>query len=57
MNTINSSEEGCDVQLRVSNLGYGTDLTIDAAGFKATCEDTIHSTRKGGRMVQVGLPI
>ena len=48
-----------DVQKKVSELtnGIGADLTIDAAGFKATCEDAIHSTRRGGRMVQVGLPI
>ena len=35
----------------------GADLTIDAAGFKATCEGAIHCARRGGRMVQVGLPI
>ncbi len=48
-----------DAQKKVSELtnGIGADLTIDAAGFKATCEDAIHSTRRGGRMVQVGLPI
>ena len=37
--------------------GIGVDLAIDAAGFKATCEDSVHCTRRGGRMVQVGLPI
>lgn len=48
-----------DVQKKVIELteGMGADLTIDAAGFKATCEDAIHCTRRGGRMVQVGLPI
>jgi alcohol dehydrogenase len=49
-----------DVQKRVLELtnGLGADLTLDAAGFKATCEDAISCTRRGGgRMIQVGLPI
>mmetsp|Transcript_24629 Transcript_24629/g.53374 ORF Transcript_24629/g.53374 Transcript_24629/m.53374 type:complete len:361 (+) Transcript_24629:74-1156(+) len=56
-NTINARKE--NVQQRVMELtnGIGADLTIDAAGFKATCEDAIHSARRGGRMVQVGLPL
>lgn len=37
--------------------GLGAELTIDAAGFSSTCENSIHCTRRGGRMVQVGLPI
>ena len=37
--------------------GRGADLTLDAAGFKATCENAVYCTRRGGRMVQVGLPI
>lgn len=35
----------------------GCDLSIDAAGFAATCENAVYCTRRGGRMVQVGLPI
>ena len=35
----------------------GADLSIDAAGFKSTCENAIHCTARGGRMVQVGLPL
>jgi len=56
-NIINARKE--NVQQRVMDLtnGIGADLTIDAAGFKATCEDAIHCARRGGRMVQVGLPI
>eukprot|EP00984_Skeletonema_dohrnii_P026343 scaffold15692_cov129-Skeletonema_dohrnii-CCMP3373.AAC.2 len=48
-----------DARKKVTELtkGMGADVTIDAAGFKATCEDAIHCTRRGGRMVQVGLPI
>ncbi len=48
-----------DVQKRVLELtnGLGADLTLDAAGFRATCEDAISCTRRGGRMIQVGLPI
>ena len=55
--TINAKKE--NVQQKVLQLtnGKGADLTIDAAGFKATCEDAIHCARRGGRMVQVGLPI
>lgn len=37
--------------------GLGADITIDAAGFASTCENAIHTCRRGGRMVQVGLPI
>jgi len=48
-----------DAREKVAELtkGMGADVTIDAAGFKATCEDAIHCTRRGGRMIQVGLPI
>lgn len=55
--TINAKKE--NVQQKVLQLtnGKGADLTIDAAGFKATCEDAIHCARRGGRMVQVGLPV
>jgi alcohol dehydrogenase len=35
----------------------GACLAIDAAGFKATCEDAVHCARRGGRIIQVGLPI
>ncbi|KAL7541864.1 hypothetical protein ACHAXR_011862 [Thalassiosira sp. AJA248-18] len=56
-NTINARTE--DAQQRVMEMtnGMGVDLSIDAAGFKATCEGAIHCARRGGRMVQVGLPI
>jgi alcohol dehydrogenase len=37
--------------------GHGADISIDAAGFAATCENAVYCTRRGGRMVQVGLPI
>lgn len=36
--------------------GVGADLTIDAGGFKQTCLDAVWCCRRGGRMVQVGLP-
>jgi alcohol dehydrogenase len=35
----------------------GADVSIDAAGFKSTCENAVYCTRRGGRMVQVGLPL
>jgi alcohol dehydrogenase len=37
--------------------GHGADISIDAAGFASTCENAIYCTKRGGRMVQVGLPI
>lgn len=37
--------------------GVGVDLSVDAAGFKSTCENAVFCARRGGRMVQVGLPI
>mmetsp|Transcript_16406 Transcript_16406/g.33824 ORF Transcript_16406/g.33824 Transcript_16406/m.33824 type:complete len:382 (-) Transcript_16406:90-1235(-) len=42
--------------LKLTN-GLGADVTIDAAGFASTCENAVHTCRRGGRMVQVGLPI
>lgn len=36
--------------------GVGADLTLDAGGFKQTCSDAVWCCRRGGRMVQVGLP-
>lgn len=54
-----NAKETADVRKRVLELtgGMGADLTIDAAGFKQTCEDAVWTTRRGSRMVQVGLPI
>jgi alcohol dehydrogenase len=37
--------------------GLGCELCIDAAGFPSSCEQAVISTRRGCRMVQVGLPI
>lgn len=37
--------------------GHGCDVSIDAAGFAATSENAVYCTKRGGRMVQVGLPI
>ena len=46
----------CKVVLKLTN-GLGADLTIDAAGFASTCENAVNTCRRGGRMIQVGLPI
>jgi alcohol dehydrogenase len=35
----------------------GCELCIDAAGFPSSCEQAVITTRRGCRMVQVGLPI
>lgn len=47
------------VRRRVLELthGLGADITLDAAGFPSTCENAVYTCRRGGRMVQVGLPI
>jgi len=34
----------------------GADVCIDAGGFASTCENAVYCTRRGGLMVQVGLP-
>ena len=34
----------------------GADVCIDAGGFASTCENAVYCARRGGRMVQVGLP-
>jgi alcohol dehydrogenase len=44
-------------ELRALTDGVGADLALDCAGFRATCEDAVWSARRGGRVVQVGLPI
>jgi alcohol dehydrogenase len=33
----------------------GVDVSIEASGFLSACEGAIHCTRRGGRMIQVGL--
>ena len=58
--TINARSEDvqqCIMNLTNKNGTVGADLSIDAAGFKATCENAVYATRRGGRMIQVGLPI
>lgn len=48
-----------DVRAKVIALcgGEGADLSVDAAGFTSTCENAVWCARRGGRMVQVGLPL
>ncbi len=55
--TINARKVDVQQQLMKYTNNMGADVTFDAAGFKETCENAIHCTRRGGRMVQVGLPI
>jgi alcohol dehydrogenase len=47
----------CQEVKALTSGGHGVDLSIDAAGFAATCANAIHCTKPKGRMVQVGLPI
>ena len=35
----------------------GVDVSIDAAGFVSTCENAVWSAARGGRVIQVGLPL
>ena len=37
--------------------GLGAEISMDAAGFKSTCENALYCTRRGCKMIQVGLPI
>ncbi|CAJ1382538.1 unnamed protein product [Effrenium voratum] len=56
---FNATEGDAHVRAKVAEVtgGMGCDLTLDAAGFAATCENAAHCVRRGGRMVQVGLPL
>eukprot|EP00668_Euglena_longa_P001532 GGOE01001814.1.p1 GENE.GGOE01001814.1~~GGOE01001814.1.p1 ORF type:complete len:209 (+),score=19.16 GGOE01001814.1:339-965(+) len=57
--TINAALGNTYIRQQVHTLTDGqlADMTVDAAGFKETCENAVWCTRRGGRMVQVGLPI
>jgi D-arabinose 1-dehydrogenase-like Zn-dependent alcohol dehydrogenase len=48
--------DGTDVPSAVADLlGGGSDIAIDAVGSEQTCAQAIHSLRRRGRLVQVGL--
>lgn len=48
--------DGSDVAARVHELtGGGSHVAVDAVGSATTCADAIHSLRRHGRHVQVGL--
>ena len=49
-------KQGGDVPAQVHDLtGGGSHVAVDAVGTPATCADAIHSLRRRGRHVQVGL--
>jgi alcohol dehydrogenase len=56
---MSTADENDHVVNEVKQLtdGEGSPLTVDAAGFAKSCEGAIYSTRPGGRMIQVGLPL
>jgi alcohol dehydrogenase len=60
-NKANKEEKESNHHVRQQVLeitkGHGVDISIDAAGFPSTCENAVHCTKRGGRMIQVGLPI
>ena len=60
--TINVKEFNYDdekIRHKVLELtnGLGAEISVDAAGFKSTCENALYCTRRGCKMIQVGLPI
>ncbi|CAK9100152.1 unnamed protein product [Durusdinium trenchii] len=59
LHAFNAKEGDEYIRARVAEVtgGFGADLTLDTAGFAATCENAVWCTRRGGRMVQVGLPL
>jgi alcohol dehydrogenase len=57
VNDYNMNNEALQKKILDITHSLGADITIDAAGFADTCESAVHTCRRGGRMVQVGLPI
>ena len=53
----NDTTKARDDVRKLTHDHQGCDLSIDAAGFASTCENAVYCTKRGGRMVQVGLPI
>ncbi len=47
--------DGADVPTAVIDLTGGSHVAVDAVGSEQTCSDAIHSLRRRGRHVQVGL--
>ena len=51
-----SHKDWASEQLRVTVVWpeiNNADVTVDAAGFRATCENAVHCARRAGRVVQV----
>jgi len=59
INHQTSMNESVHVQEKIRQYtnGLGVEISIDAAGFKTTCENALYATRQGCKMIQVGLPI
>ncbi|MBO0679419.1 zinc-binding dehydrogenase [Mycolicibacterium sp. S2-37] len=54
--TVAADDGGPDVAAQVHDLtGGGSDVAVDAVGSATACSDAIHSLRRQGRHVQVGL--
>lgn len=49
------SEDGCDIPAWIHGLTGGAHVAVDAVGTEQTCADSIHSLRRRGRHLQVGL--
>ncbi|KAL7473888.1 hypothetical protein ACHAXS_014382 [Conticribra weissflogii] len=55
-NDVNIAENAVYRQILQFTEGVGADLAIDAGGFEQTCLDAVWACRRGGIVVQVGLP-
>mmetsp|Transcript_12728 Transcript_12728/g.26711 ORF Transcript_12728/g.26711 Transcript_12728/m.26711 type:complete len:434 (-) Transcript_12728:91-1392(-) len=55
-NDDNIAENNVYQQIMQFTEGMGVDLAIDAGGFEQTCLDALWTCRRGGTVVQVGLP-
>lgn len=55
--TVNATSADVREQVWKITDNQGAHVSLDAAGFAASCEDAIHCTRRACRMIQVGLPI
>jgi len=54
VHTINSAED--DPVAAIKEItGGGADVSVDALGIKATLENSLHSVRRKGRAVQIGM--
>ncbi len=54
--TINAKEEDVKAQVEELTQGRGVDVVFETAGSVSTSQLTVEVTKKGGRVVLIGLP-